>query len=89
MSVCSIPILPCPFPFSHTSGSHSHSSISGADLVKAVVFQPTDPKNMGTDIFQRLIPMQVHEAASVYSEEKAKLLRSIMLSVQEKDDDLE
>ena len=33
--------------------------------------------------------MRAYEAASVYSEEKAKLLRSVVSSVQEKDDELE
>ena len=63
--------------------------LSGADLVKPVVFQPTDPKNLGTDILSRLVPMQAYEASSVYSEEKAELLRSIASSVNEKDDELE
>ena len=63
--------------------------IPGADLVKPVAFHPTDPKNLGTDILARLIPMQAHEAASVFSEEKAKLLRSLTLSVQEKEEEVE
>jgi hypothetical protein len=33
-------------------------------------------KVIGQDIFIRLIPLSVHESASVYSEEKAKLVRS-------------
>ncbi|CAG8561009.1 2986_t:CDS:2, partial [Acaulospora colombiana] len=31
---------------------------------------------IGPDIFQRLIPLSVHESASLYSEEKAKMVRS-------------
>jgi len=31
---------------------------------------------VGKDLFTKLIPMTVHEAASYYSEEKAKILRS-------------
>ena len=61
----------------------------GADLVKPVSFHPTDPKNLGTDIFSRLIPMRAHEVASIYSEEKAKLMRSVISSVEEKDEELE
>lgn len=61
----------------------------GADLVKPVTFHPTDPKNLGTDILARLIPMRAHEAASVFSEEKAKLLRSLTLSVEEKEEEVE
>jgi hypothetical protein len=33
-------------------------------------------KVIGQDIFQRLIPLSVHESASLYSEEKAKMVRS-------------
>ncbi|KAI8587570.1 BRO1-like domain-containing protein [Geranomyces variabilis] len=32
-------------------------------------------KIIGPDIFQKLVPLAVHESASLYSEEKAKLLR--------------
>ena len=62
---------------------------AGADLVKTVAFHATDPKNLGTDIFGRLVPMGAYEAASVFSEEKAKLLRSIVSSVSEKNEELE
>ncbi|KAJ3016455.1 bck1-like resistance to osmotic shock [Thoreauomyces humboldtii] len=34
------------------------------------------PKIIGADIFQKLVPLAVHESASLYSEEKAKLLRA-------------
>ena len=57
--------------------------------MKPVSFHPTDPKNLGTDIFARLIPMRAHEVASIYSEEKAKLMRSVISSVEEKDEELE
>ena len=57
--------------------------------MKPVSFHPTDPKNLGTDIFSRLIPMRAHEVASIYSEEKAKLMRSVISSVEEKDEELE
>ena len=36
---------------------------------------PEVQKTIGQDFFIRLIPLSVHESASVYSEEKAKLLR--------------
>ena len=36
------------------------------ELVKPVVFKPTDPSSVGTDILQRLVPMRAYEAASVY-----------------------
>ncbi|KAF6751186.1 BRO1-domain-containing protein [Ephemerocybe angulata] len=36
---------------------------------------PEVQKTIGQDIFIRLVPLSVHESASVYSEEKAKLVR--------------
>ncbi len=65
------------------------SMVSGTDLVKPVVFHPTDSKKLGSDIFSRLVPMRAYEASSVYSERKAELLRSIASSVAEKDEELE
>lgn len=32
---------------------------------------------LGEDIFKRLVPISAHEASSIYSEEKAQLLRDI------------
>ena len=57
--------------------------------MKPVMFQPTDSKNQGSDIFGRLVPMRAYEVSSVYSEQKAELLRSINSSVAEKDEELE
>ena len=48
-----------------------------------------DSKQAGTDILGRLVPMKAYEAASVYSEEKATLLRSLLSSVQVKDEELQ
>lgn len=39
-------------------------------------------------LFCRLVPMKVHEASSLYSEEKAKILRSIGAKIEEKDQHL-
>ncbi|GLB39730.1 putative BRO1-domain-containing protein [Lyophyllum shimeji] len=36
---------------------------------------PEVQKTIGPDVFARLVPLSVHESASVYSEEKAKLVR--------------
>ena len=36
----------------------------------------------------RLVPMKVHEASSLYSEEKAKILRSVGSKIEEKDQHL-
>ncbi|KAI0029295.1 BRO1-like domain-containing protein, partial [Vararia minispora EC-137] len=40
---------------------------------------------IGPDLFQRLIPLSVHESASVYSEEKAKLVRAEVERVESAD----
>ncbi|KAF8655014.1 hypothetical protein AX16_003285 [Volvariella volvacea WC 439] len=41
-----------------------------------VYSNPEVQKTIGQDFFLRLIPLSVHESASVYSEEKAKLVRA-------------
>lgn len=43
--------------------------------IQEVYGNPDVSKLIGPDIFIRLIPLAVHESASVYSEEKAKLVR--------------
>ncbi|KAJ3836698.1 BRO1-like domain-containing protein [Lentinula raphanica] len=43
--------------------------------IQEVYGAPEVQKVIGQDIFLRLIPLSVHESASVYSEEKAKLVR--------------
>jgi hypothetical protein len=44
--------------------------------IQEVYTNPDVSKLIGPDIFGRLIPLAVHESASVYSEEKAKLVRA-------------
>lgn len=63
-------------------------SVKGAPLVKGISFSINDPEVSGPDIFARLIPMKVHEASSLYSEEKAKILRSVGSKIEEKDQQL-
>lgn len=43
--------------------------------IHEVYAAPEVQKTIGQDFFVRLIPLSVHESASVYSEEKAKLVR--------------
>ncbi|KAI0064473.1 BRO1-domain-containing protein [Artomyces pyxidatus] len=43
--------------------------------IQEVYGTPEVQKVIGADLFVRLIPLSVHESASVYSEEKAKLVR--------------
>ncbi|XP_023224136.1 tyrosine-protein phosphatase non-receptor type 23-like [Centruroides sculpturatus] len=62
--------------------------VKGASLVKGIPFSPTDPDVSGPDIFARLVPIEAHEASSMYSEEKAKILRTISAKVEDKDQEL-
>ncbi|XP_017793028.1 PREDICTED: tyrosine-protein phosphatase non-receptor type 23 [Habropoda laboriosa] len=63
-------------------------TIKGAPLVKGMSFSINDSEISGPDIFARLVPMKVHEASSLYSEEKAKLLRSVGSKIEDKDQQL-
>ncbi|ESP04237.1 hypothetical protein LOTGIDRAFT_136485 [Lottia gigantea] len=63
--------------------------IKGASLVKGIPFNPNDPEISGPDIFQKLVPMEAHEASSVYSEEKAKLLRMVSGEVEDRNLELD
>uniref|UniRef100_A0A3Q0RM09 Tyrosine-protein phosphatase non-receptor type 23 n=1 Tax=Amphilophus citrinellus TaxID=61819 RepID=A0A3Q0RM09_AMPCI len=65
------------------------ASVKGAPLVKALPVNPTDPTVTGPDLFAKLVPMAAHEASSLYSEEKAKLLRDIMAKIESKNETLE
>ncbi|XP_047388291.1 tyrosine-protein phosphatase non-receptor type 23 [Sciurus carolinensis] len=64
-------------------------SVKGAPLVKPLPVNPTDPAVTGPDIFAKLVPMAAHEASSLYSEEKAKLLREIMAKIEDKNEVLD
>ncbi|XP_014395988.1 PREDICTED: tyrosine-protein phosphatase non-receptor type 23 [Myotis brandtii] len=63
--------------------------VKGAPLVKPLPVNPTDPAVTGPDIFAKLVPMAAHEASSLYSEEKAKLLREIMAKIEDKNEVLD
>ncbi|KAJ4490314.1 BRO1-domain-containing protein [Lentinula aciculospora] len=53
----------------------SVASVATPISIQEVYGAPEVQKVIGQDIFLRLIPLSVHESASVYSEEKAKLVR--------------
>ncbi|CAH8824420.1 unnamed protein product [Trichobilharzia szidati] len=63
--------------------------IKGVCIVKGVPFDHNDPEVRGRDIFHRLIPMDVLESASIYSEMKASLLRSLTGEVESKEIELD
>ncbi|XP_061164355.1 tyrosine-protein phosphatase non-receptor type 23-like [Saccostrea echinata] len=62
--------------------------VKGASLVKGITFNPSDPEVSGPDLFQKLVPMEAHEASSLYSEEKAKLIRRVCGTIEEKNAEL-
>ncbi|XP_051520675.1 tyrosine-protein phosphatase non-receptor type 23-like isoform X1 [Myxocyprinus asiaticus] len=64
-------------------------AVKGASLVKPLPVTPTDQSVTGPDLFCKLVPMATHEASSLYSEEKAKLLRDIMAKIEDKNQILE
>lgn len=62
--------------------------VKGASLVKGISFSVNDIEVSGNDIFARLVPMEAHEAASLYSEKKAQMLRQLGELVENKDQKL-
>ncbi|XP_068222752.1 LOW QUALITY PROTEIN: tyrosine-protein phosphatase non-receptor type 23-like [Palaemon carinicauda] len=67
----------------------SLAEVKGASLVKGIPFSVNDPEVAGQDIFSKLVPIEAHQHSSMYSEEKAKLLRHICGEIQEKNEELE
>ncbi|KAL3280960.1 hypothetical protein HHI36_004185 [Cryptolaemus montrouzieri] len=62
--------------------------IKGASLVKGTPFSISDVEVSGPDIFARLVPMEAHEASSLYSEKKAEVLRKYGELIENKDQKL-
>ncbi|CAE6399284.1 unnamed protein product [Rhizoctonia solani] len=56
--------------------------------IQEVYGTPEVQKVIGPDLFVRLVPLSVHESASVYSEEKAKMVRAESTRADEADGDL-
>lgn len=67
----------------------SLAEVKGASLVKGIPFNVNDVEVSGPDIFARLVPMKAHELSSLYSEEKAKLLRKIVGMIEIKDEEIQ
>jgi tyrosine-protein phosphatase non-receptor type 23 len=65
-------VLPTP----ETLPAIEKTSVATPITIQEVYSNADVQKVIGTDIFVKLIPLSVHESASVYSEEKAKLVRS-------------
>jgi len=63
-------------PSADTLPAVDKTSATTPITIQEVYGNPDVQKVIGQDIFVKLIPLSVHESASVYSEEKAKLVRS-------------
>jgi BRO1-like domain/ALIX V-shaped domain binding to HIV len=63
-------------PTAETLPSVDKTVVATAIPIQEVYGNPEVQKVIGQDLFLRLIPLSVHESASIYSEEKAKLVRS-------------
>ncbi|XP_051527115.1 tyrosine-protein phosphatase non-receptor type 23-like [Myxocyprinus asiaticus] len=70
-------------------GIDTLAAVKGASLVKPLPVTPTDQSVTGPDLFSKLVPMATHEASSLYSEEKAQLLRDIVAKIEDKNQILE
>jgi tyrosine-protein phosphatase non-receptor type 23 len=55
--------------------------LRGASLVKGMGFEITDPEISGPDIFARLVPLEAHEASSLYRFYFISLLYSSQLEI--------
>ncbi|KAH9944924.1 BRO1-like domain-containing protein [Amylocystis lapponica] len=64
-------VLPSP----ETLAQIDKAAVATPVTIQEVYGTPDVQKVIGPDMFVRLIPLSVHESASVYSEEKAKLVR--------------
>ncbi|XP_015793456.1 tyrosine-protein phosphatase non-receptor type 23-like [Tetranychus urticae] len=64
------------------------TAVKGAPLATGVGFNVSDPEVCGKDIFARLVPIEAHEMASVYSENKDRILREMRTKVEDKDEEL-
>ncbi|KAI0672140.1 BRO1-like domain-containing protein [Trametes maxima] len=62
-------------PAAETLAQIEKAVVATPITIQEVYATPDVQKVIGQDMFIRLIPLSVHESASVYSEEKAKLVR--------------
>ncbi|TIA78233.1 hypothetical protein E3P98_03929 [Wallemia ichthyophaga] len=62
---------------------------ANAVTITEIYQNPEVQKSIGSDLFANLVPFSVHEAASIYSEEKAKIIRAVTETVEVTDTELE
>ena len=64
------------------------TEVKGVSLVKGIPFSVCDPEISGPDIFARLVPIEAHETASIYSAKKDEIMRNIRLKIDDKNQEL-
>ncbi|XP_074593659.1 tyrosine-protein phosphatase non-receptor type protein myopic [Brevipalpus obovatus] len=64
------------------------TAVKGAALVTGIGFDVSDPEIAGRDIFARLVPIEAHEMASIYSDNKDRIMRDMRTKVNEKNAEL-
>ena len=62
--------------------------IKGASLVKGIPFDPSDLEVSGPDLFSCIVPIEAHEASSLFNEEQAKLLSTVCGEVEVANDSM-
>ncbi|KAI0071941.1 BRO1-domain-containing protein [Panus rudis PR-1116 ss-1] len=70
-------------PPAETLPAIDRTPIASIITIQEVYASPDVQKVIGVDLFGRLVPLSVHESASVYSEEKAKVVRGESGRVEE------
>ncbi|WFD43047.1 bck1-like resistance to osmotic shock [Malassezia psittaci] len=64
-------------------------NVSKPITIRETFAMPEVQRVLGPDIFPALVPLSVHESASVYSEEQAKLVRTETERVEQANEDLQ
>ena len=64
------------------------TEVKGVSLVKGIPFSVCDPEISGPDIFARLVPIEAHETASIYSAKKDEIMRNMRIKIEDKNQEL-
>lgn len=64
------------------------TEVKGVSLVKGISFSVCDPEISGPDIFARLVPIEAHETASIYSAKKDEIMRKTRFKIDDRNQEL-
>ncbi|TIB76076.1 BRO1-domain-containing protein [Wallemia mellicola] len=78
-----------PIPAENVLAVVEKLNAANAVTITDIYQNPEVQRSIGADLFASLVPFSVHEAASIYSEEKAKIIRSVTEKVEIADTELE